>query len=60
MSTETRPQPKEPEHLSCAQCKKEIPASTVVTSEGGEYVLHFCGVECMDAWKREKNPQSPR
>jgi hypothetical protein len=23
-------------------------------AEGEEYVLHFCNIECMDYWKKEK------
>lgn len=32
--------------VSCDTCCKEIPLSAVLTPEGVEYVLHFCGLEC--------------
>lgn len=32
--------------ISCAACRKELPLSAAFTSEGAEYVGHFCGLEC--------------
>ncbi len=44
---------KDDEKIACHICKKEIPKAAAVHSEGQEYVLHFCNVECMDYWKEE-------
>ncbi len=52
-----RHKPEEPEHLSCDVCLKEIPASTAHTAEGGDYLYHFCGVECLEAWKRKQRDE---
>jgi hypothetical protein len=43
--------PREPQHLTCEVCAREIPASVGLTAEGPDYILHFCGFECMDHWK---------
>ncbi|UCC40758.1 MAG: DUF3330 domain-containing protein [Candidatus Aminicenantes bacterium] len=45
---------KENEKLSCHVCKKIIPKAAALNAEGEEYVLHFCNIECMDYWKKEK------
>lgn len=42
--------PQEPEHLRCEVCTREIPASVALSSEGPDYILHFCGIECQDYW----------
>lgn len=42
------------EKISCHVCKKIIPKAAALHSEGQEYVLHFCNVECMDYWKKDK------
>ncbi len=37
--------------LSCDVCMKEIPHSAAQTSEGEEYIMYFCGLECYKKWK---------
>lgn len=49
-----RPVPSEPEHLSCAVCLRDIPPSVDHTLEGPDYVQHFCGIECLDIWRRKR------
>jgi hypothetical protein len=49
---------KEEEKLPCHICKKIIPKATALHAEGEEYVLHFCNIECMDYWKKEKKESS--
>ena len=49
--------PEEPEHISCDICMKEIPKDEARSSEGADYVIHFCGLECYEKWKREKTPR---
>jgi hypothetical protein len=45
------------EKIACHVCKKMIPKATAVHAEGEEYVLHFCNVDCMDYWKKEKKDE---
>lgn len=42
-------------HLSCDICKKEIPPSAGLTPEGSDYVRHFCGLECLEEWRKKNN-----
>ena len=43
----------EPEHvLSCEACCAEIPGDEAITEEATEYVMHFCGIDCYDAWHK--------
>lgn len=37
--------------LVCNVCRKEIPQSAAVTFEGGDYAVHFCGLDCLETWK---------
>ena len=37
--------------LVCNVCRKEIPSSSAVTFEGGDYAVHFCGLGCLETWK---------
>lgn len=55
-----RPTPSEPEHLSCAVCLRDIPPSVDYTIEGTDYVQHFCGIECLDRWRRKQEKQNDR
>jgi hypothetical protein len=49
--------PKEPEHISCSICMKEIPIDEASSFEAVDYVIHFCGLECFDKWKEKKQSQ---
>lgn len=55
MTTE-KPIPAEPEHVTCGVCLKEIPKSVAQTHEGADYIHHFCGLECFDAWRKQQAP----
>ena len=46
--------PKEPEHVSCDICMKEIPIDEANSFEAVDYVVHFCGLECFEKWKKKK------
>ena len=48
------------EKIACHVCKKTIPKATALHSEGQEYVVHFCNVECMDYWKKEKESKKKK
>jgi hypothetical protein len=39
------------EQVSCEVCLKEVPQSSAVDFEVGDYVAHFCGLECYAQWK---------
>jgi hypothetical protein len=39
--------------LSCEVCMKEIPADSVNVTDAQDYVHHFCGLECLDAWQKQ-------
>lgn len=46
--------PREPEHVSCETCMKEIPLDEAKSSEGTDYVIHFCGLECFEKWQQKQ------
>ncbi len=37
------------EVLSCEVCLAEIPASVAASTEGNEYIQHYCGLDCLEA-----------
>lgn len=37
----------------CAVCLKEIPSDSVKVSDAQDYIQHFCGLECLDRWRRQ-------
>lgn len=39
--------------VSCHTCETEIPLSAAISSEGGDYMLYFCGIDCFAHWYRE-------
>ena len=39
--------------VSCAVCLKEIPGDVALNFEGPDYVQHFCGLDCLAAWKKK-------
>jgi hypothetical protein len=51
--------PVEVENISCEMCLKEVPLSEAVSTEGTDYFAYFCGLECYEAWKaqKEKTPE---
>jgi len=51
---------KENEKISCHVCKKIIPRAAALHSEGEEYVLHFCDIECLDYWKKKDKEKSDK
>jgi hypothetical protein len=40
--------------VACEVCTKEVPLSAAKTAEGFDYVMHFCGLDCYEAWQRKK------
>ena len=49
--------PKEPEHISCDICMKEVPIDEANSFEAVDYVIHFCGLECFEKWKQKNQSQ---
>ncbi len=45
--------PAEVETVKCEVCLTEIPLSEAKNAEADEYVMHFCGLECYDQWRRQ-------
>lgn len=45
--------------LTCDYCLKELPASNAIFEEGLDYVAHFCGLDCLQAW-RERHTHGKR
>ena len=52
MNDKTKPQA--PEQVQCETCLKEIPRSEARSNEASDYVAYFCGLDCYDKWKGEK------
>ncbi len=46
--------PTDVEHIDCEICLKEIPASEAQSTEGSDYVVYFCGLECYDQWRKKQ------
>ncbi|NOX43443.1 MAG: DUF3330 domain-containing protein, partial [Gammaproteobacteria bacterium] len=43
--------PIELETVSCDVCLTHIPESVAQTMEGGDYIQHYCGLECYKKWQ---------
>lgn len=39
--------------VSCAVCLKEVPADAIRLADAQDYVLHFCGLDCLEAWQKQ-------
>ncbi len=39
--------------LNCAVCLKEVPADAIRLADAQDYVLHFCGLDCLEAWRKQ-------
>jgi hypothetical protein len=36
--------------VACDVCFREIPRSEAINAEAGDYVAHFCGLDCYHRW----------
>lgn len=43
----------------CTQCMKDVPLSATLSEEGADYMHHFCGLDCLDAWRRRARQEFP-
>ena len=48
----------ETEMVACEICLKEVPHSETEMEEVGDYVMHFCGLECYEKWHKEKEDKA--
>ena len=39
--------------LSCAVCLKEVPSDAIKLTDAQDYVLHFCGLDCLEEWQKQ-------
>lgn len=39
--------------LTCAVCLKEVPADAVRLTDAQDYVHHFCGLDCLEIWRKQ-------
>ena len=37
----------------CAVCEHEVPLSEAVVREASDYMVHFCGLECYERWRKQ-------
>lgn len=38
--------------FNCEHCHAKIPATVALSFEGADYVYHFCGPQCFEAWSK--------
>jgi len=48
--------PKEPEHVSCDICMKEVPIDEASSFAAVNYVINCCGLDCFSKWKEKIIP----
>jgi hypothetical protein len=46
--------------VRCAVCLKEVPADAVNVADAQDYVHHFCGLDCLDVWRRRAGAPHPK
>lgn len=39
--------------LTCAVCLKEVPPDSANLADAQDYVHHFCGLDCLEQWRRQ-------
>ena len=40
--------------VSCESCLADIPTGMAYMTEGEDYVHHFCGSHCLEAWQKKQ------
>ena len=43
--------------VSCEICLAEIPATVAHSTEGPDYVHHFCGLNCLEQWQKKAHAE---
>ena len=41
--------------VACEVCLKEVPRSEAIVPEATDYVVHFCGLDCYEKWKQQRD-----
>ena len=41
--------------VECSVCMKEVPKTEARVEEAADYVAYFCGLDCYEKWKTQKN-----
>ncbi len=44
--------------VSCNVCLKEVPTSEAQSEEASDYVVHFCGLQCYEEWKKGQKDEN--
>ncbi|MFP5380644.1 MAG: DUF3330 domain-containing protein [Gammaproteobacteria bacterium] len=44
--------------LTCAVCLVEVPPDSINLADAQDYVHHFCGLDCLDQWRRRAEQRS--
>lgn len=44
----------------CEVCLKEVPPDAIDVADAQDYVHHFCGLECLDIWRRQGETSGER
>ena len=39
--------------VNCAVCLKEVPADAIKQMDAQDYVLYFCGLDCLEMWQKQ-------
>ena len=39
--------------MNCEVCLQEIPADSLKQSDAQDYIHHFCGLSCLEAWRKQ-------
>lgn len=47
------------EVVSCAVCLAEVPKDLATSSDGQDYVQHFCGLDCLAQWQKGSKAPKP-
>jgi hypothetical protein len=45
--------------VSCEICLKDMPADAINVTDAQDYVHHFCGLECLEAWQKQAGVRQP-
>jgi len=45
--------------IRCAICLKEVPADALNVADAQDYVHHFCGLDCLDLWRKQARTGRP-
>lgn len=43
----------------CQMCMNEVPISATLSDEGSDYLHHFCGLDCLEVWRRKAQQEFP-